>query len=256
MGLRPEHVCGTTVHARRGAVRNAFRYRVDYVMLEPEAEADPRGPRLFSRNRFNFAALHDRDHGGPRGAGAGAAWVRAVLEARGLHALRGARVQLLAQPRILGRVFNPVSFWLVSDEGGLRAVIAEVNNTYGDRHSYLCHHPDLRPIRAEDRLRAEKCFHVSPFQPVDGAYVFRFDIRQDRVGIVIDYRTADGAEGLFATFHGRRRPLTSAGLLAAALARPVGALRVLGLIHWQALKLWAKGAPFRPRPPAPREEVT
>ncbi|MFP4328642.1 MAG: DUF1365 domain-containing protein [Paracoccaceae bacterium] len=251
MKNRIDHIAGHTWHGRKGAVKNAFRYGVDYLLLEPEAEA--RTPALFARNRGNLLSLWDRDHGGERGAGRGAAWVREVLAAHGLN-LPG-RLLLLAQPRVLGHVFNPVSFWLCHDAGDrLCAVIAEVNNTFGDRHSYLIHHEDLRPIESEDRLTAQKIFHVSPFQPVEGGYVFRFDINDDRIGIWIDYSQGEG--GLVATLCGRRRPLTTAGILRAVLRRPFGSRRVLALIHWQALKLWWKGARFRSRPQPPEAEIS
>ena len=210
---------------------------------------------LFARNRFNLTALWDCDHGGVPGEGQGASWARAVLEAHGLAGVTSGRLTLIAQPRVLGHVFNPVSFWLAHDTAGdLRAVIAEVTNTYRDRHSYLCHHPDHRPITRSDTLQAHKIFHVSPFQPIEGGYTFRFDIRPDRVGIWIDYST-DGA-GLFATLTGARTPMTDRALLAACLRRPFGSRRVLGLIHWQALKLWWKGARFRVRPAPPTEDVS
>lgn len=248
-----EHIRGQTFHGRRGAVRNAFRYGVDYVLLDAEAPA--RGPALFSRNRANLMALHDIDHGGARGAGRGPAWVREVLAAHGLGAVTGGRLLLLAQPRVLGHVFNPVAFWLCHDAGArLTVVIAEVSNTFGQRHCYLCHHDDMRPITARERLSARKVFHVSPFQPVAGSYSFRFDIRPDRVGIWIDYAAPDG--GLLATLTGRRSPLTTRAILGAALRRPFGSRRVLALIHWQALKLWCKRATFRPLPPPPAEEVS
>lgn len=248
-----EHIAGHTWHGRRGAVSNSFRYGIDYLLLEPEATLGT--PRLFSRNRFNLAALHDRDHGGPPGAGTGAAWVRGILEAHGLDEAGGGRLLLLAQPRILGHVFNPVSFWLCHDRGGdLRIVIAEVTNTFGDRHSYLCHRDDVGPIRAGDQIEATKLFHVSPFQPIAGGYTFTFDIRPDHIGIRIDFRHGTG--GLMATLTGPRRPLRTAGILGACLRRPFGSLRVLALIHWQALKLWRKGATFRDRPEPPASEVS
>ena len=250
---RVEHIRGETFHGRRGATQNAFRYGVDYVLLD--AEADVPCPWLFSRNRGGLTALHDRDHGGAPGAGRGAPWVRDVLAEHGLGRVADGRVELLAQPRVLGHVFNPVSFWLVRDRAErLRVVIAEVTNTYGDRHSYLCHRDDLEPITREDTLEARKVFHVSPFQTVEGGYTFRFDIRDDRIGIWIDYRA--GNHGLLATLTGARAPLTSAGILAACLRRPFGSRRVLGLIHWQALKLWWKGATFHTRPEPPVEEVS
>ena len=248
-----DHIDGLTFHGRKGAVENAFRYSVDYVLVDAE-EPQPRAPWLFSRNRGRAFALHDTDHGGAPGDGSGAAWVREVLGEHGLEFSIGS-VELLAQPRVLGHVFNPVSFWLIRDEGGaLRVVIPEVTNTYGDRHSYLCHHPDLRPIRAEDRLQAAKIFHVSPFQPVEGDYVFRFDIRDDRIGIWIDYTAGKG--GLLATLTGTRKPLTNGAILRSMLRRPFGSRRVLGLIHWQALKLWWKGAAFRIRPEPPSDEIS
>ena len=247
-----DHIAGTTFHGRRGAVRNAFRYGVDYVLLD--AEAAESGPRLFSRNRANLTSLWDADHGGAPGQGRSATWVREVLAAHGLT-MPALKIELLAQPRVLGHVFNPVSFWLCRDaQGDLRAVIAEVSNTFGDRHSYLCHREGLGPIRPEDSIGATKIFHVSPFQPVEGSYRFNFDIRPDRLHIRIDFDTPGG--GVLATLTGHRRPLTNRAILAAALRRPFGSRRVLGLIHWQALKLWLKGAPYRARPVPPSEEVT
>ncbi|WP_375691876.1 DUF1365 domain-containing protein [Pseudooceanicola sp. LIPI14-2-Ac024] len=246
-----EIISGHTWHGRKGAVKNAFRYGVDYVLIDPEAPA----PRLwsFARNRRGLTALHDSDHGGAPGQGRGVTWLREVLAAEGLPG--GDRVRLLAQPRVLGHVFNPVSFWLCHDaEDRLRVVVAEVTNTYGDRHSYLCHRDDLEPIGADDTLRARKCLHVSPFQPVAGDYTFRFDIRPDRIGIRIDFTGGNG--GVVATLAGTRAPLTDGRLLAACLRRPFGSRRVLALIHWQALRLWWKGAGFRPRPEPPGAEVS
>lgn len=246
-----DHIAGHTYHGRKGAVENAFRYSIDYVLCD--AEARPRTPFLFGRNRAGLTSLQDRDHGGPPGKGAGAAWARDVLAEHNVAGVQ--RIDLLAQPRVMGHVFNPVSFWLCrTGEGALIAVIAEVTNTYGDRHSYICFHEDLRPIAPEDHLKATKILYVSPFQPVEGGYTFRFDIRKDRIGIWIDYTAGNG--GLIATLTGKRKPLTNGGILRAMIRRPFGARRVLALIHWQALKLWWKGAAFRTRPMPPEKEVS
>jgi DUF1365 family protein len=250
---RLEHIPGRTFHGRKGAVANRFTYGVDYVALDPEAPVA--APWPFRRNRAGLIALHDADHGGAPGAGRGAPWVREVLARAGLAHATAGPLTLLAQPRILGHVFNPVAFWLCHDaKGQLRVVIAEVTNTYGDRHSYLCHRDDLEPLTGADDVAARKIFHVSPFQPIAGSYRFRFDIRPDQVSIRIDYGHAAG--GLVATLTGPRRPATTAGLLGAMLRRPFGSRRVLALIHWQALKLWWKGASFRPRPEPPAAEVS
>ncbi len=246
-----DHIQGHTYHGRKGAVENAFRYSIDYVLMDLETPL--KMPALFSRNRFNVASLHDSDHGGAPKNGTGVRWVHDVLNTHALPA--AARVELLAQPRFWGHVFNPVSFWLCYDaRGGLRTVIAEVTNTFGDRHSYLCHRDDHAPIQATDTLKAQKIFHVSPFQPVEGGYEFRFDIRPEKIGIWIDYRQGNG--GLIATLVGDRKPLTNRSILKSVWRRPMGSRRVSFLIHWQAIKLWWKKAAFRSRPEPPTEEVS
>lgn len=247
-----EHIRGETFHGRKGAVTNSFRYGIDYVLLD--AEAPLKAPWPFRRNRAGLMAVHDRDHGGAPGQGKGAAWVREVLDAHQLQHIAH-RIELLAQPKVMGHIFNPVSFWLVRDEtDDLRAVIAEVTNTYGDRHSYLCRRSDLAPITAADRIEAEKIFHVSPFQPVEGGYTFYFRIEADRIAIKIDYNA--GENGVVATLTGRRARARTHTLIGAMLRRPLGSRRVLALIHWQALKLWWKGVAFRSRPEPPKDEVS
>lgn len=248
---RTDHIRGQTWHGRKGATQNAFRYSVDYVLTD--AEAATQGPSLFGRNRRGLMSLWDLDHGGAPGKGRGAAWVREVLAAH--HIPGPARIALLAQPRVLGHVFNPVSFWLCYDaDDRLVVAIAEVSNTFGDRHSYLCHNDDHSPIRAEDTLHAAKIFHVSPFQNIGGGYRFNFKITPDRVAIRIDFQ--NGKDGLVATLAGPRGRLTNGGILWSLLRRPFGSRRVLTLIHWQALKLWFKGVIYRPRPSPPSREVS
>lgn len=251
MTARVDHIVGQTYHGRKGKVENAFRYSVDYVIMDAEAQVST--PSLFSRNGRGVTSLYDTDHGGPPKKGRGAAWVRDILAQYQIQGVD--KVELLAQPRVLGHVFNPVSFWLCRRaDGALITVISEVTNTYGDRHSYLCHHPDMREITRSDQLHATKLMHVSPFQPVEGEYTFRFDITDTRIGVWIDYGRSTG--GLIATLTGKREPLSNAGILRSLLRRPFGARRVLALIHWQALKLWIKGALFRGRPTPPHDEVS
>lgn len=246
-----QHIAGETYHGRRGETKNAFSYSIDYVLLD--AEGTPDHPALFARNGGGVMSLHDSDHGGPPKNGTGAPWVRDVLASHQIN-LTG-RIDLLAQPRVLGHVFNPVSFWLCYDEGDiLRVVIAEVSNTFGDRHSYLVHHDDMREITKADTITARKIFHVSPFQDIAGGYTFRFDIQPDIIGIWIDF--SEDHAGLIATLTGPRRPLTNFGILNAMLRRPFGSRRVLALIHWQAVKLWWKGVAYRPRPEPPVDEVS
>ncbi|PJE27817.1 hypothetical protein SAMN06297129_0217 [Pseudooceanicola antarcticus] len=250
--FRPDHIRGTTVHARGGTIRHSFGYGVDYVLLDLDS---PERPRLLARNRAGLATIHDHQHGGPVGKGEGAAWARRALARQGLAPERYDRLLLLTQPGFFGARFNPVSFWLAYRGEELRAVIAEVTNTFGDRHSYLCAHPDFAPIRPEDRLDAAKVFHVSPFREIDGAYSFNFHIAEERIAIRIRH-VQTGGEALYATLTGPRRPLTNRRLLGAALRRPFGGVRVLALIYWQALRLRLKGARYHIRPAPPPEEIS
>jgi len=251
MTQQPLHVQGTTTHTRRGAVRHSFTYRVDYVLIDPEAR---KGPALFSRNSFNLASVHDRNHGGVPGKGDGAHWAWRVLRDRGLTRTDRHRMRLLTQPRFLGYIFNPVSFWIVQDDTDLIAVIAEVNNTFGDRHSYVCANPGFAPISPEQQITADKVFHVSPFQQVAGDYAFRFAINAQHVDIRILHN--NGTEGVSANLTGRLAPLTNGAILKAAAHRPFGPLRTIALIHWHAVKLKLKGAPYRTRPLPPEKEVS
>lgn len=245
------HMPAQVSHARRGDIRHAFRYAVDYLLFAPDSMAPP---ALMSRNRFNLIAFFDRDHGGARGAGQGAVWARARLAEAGLEPAPGRVLALLTQPRFLGYWFSPVSFWLLIEGDRTLAAIAEVNNTFGQRHSYLCALPGHAPLSAGDEIEAEKLFHVSPFQDVSGRYLFRFAVQPD--GIAIRIGQFDGAEGLRAAMTGPLRPLTNRAILAAALRRPGGALRVVALIYWHALRLKLKGAAYRPLPSPPDQEIS
>ncbi|MES0825811.1 DUF1365 domain-containing protein [Ruegeria sp. SCP11] len=244
-----DHVAGHTFHGRKGVIQNSFRYSVDYILLDPEGSINT--PALFSVNRPNITNWRDRDHGGVPGQGRGAAWLRDQFEQMGVA--QPDRITLLTQPRVLGHVFNPVSFWFCFDtKSQLYAVVAEVTNTYGTRHSYLCHNAEFAPIRPSDRILADKLMHVSPFQKIEGSYTFRFDYRCDRVGVWIDYGRENG--GLIATLTGPRAPLTNRTILWSLMRRPFGARRAFFLILWQALKLRVKKARFRPFRSAPVPE--
>jgi DUF1365 family protein len=212
-----------------------------------------RGP-LFSLDRWNLFSLHRSDHG-PRDGGDLEPWIRALLASEGVTAADG-EIVLQAFPRVLGYVFNPVSFWLCHDrEGGLRAVLAEVNNTFGERHNYLVAHPDGQPIRPGDTLEARKVFHVSPFFPVQGRYRFRFAGGSRFSAAFIDYDDAEGPV-LRTSISGRAAPLETRGLLRAFFGYPAFTLGVVARIHWQALKLWWKGVPFFRKPSPPLVETT
>lgn len=238
-------------HARRGALRHSFRTHADHLLLAPE-HFHP--PRLMGHNRFSLIAFHDADHGGPRGAGTGAQWAWAQFGAAGIARRPGLVLALLTQPRFLGYWFNPVSFWMLIQDDALIAVIAEVNNTFGQRHSYLLARPGLAPITAETKLAARKMFHVSPFQDVAGEYHFRFALHTDRISICIAQQNGTG--GIDTAMTGRLVPLTTLGVLATSIRRPGGALLVIAQIYWHALRLKLKGAAYRRRPEPPDKEIS
>ena len=250
-------VTGETFHARRGGPANAFRYNVDFVLLKLHPQVGrTKGPLMPGRR--GIVCVLDRDHGG--GTGSMTDWAIGQAVQHGLPGWAMTSIWLLTQPRVLGYVFNPVSFWFFADaEGALRAVLAEVNNTFGDRHSYLCALPDWQPISAQDRIQAAKVFHVSPFQEVAGTYEFSFDLQPDRLSVAIEHRRETGASsagGVVATLAGTVAPLTRKGVVGMLMRRPFGSMRVSALIYWQALRLKLKGAPYRVRPLPPSQETS
>lgn len=239
-------------HSRLGALRHAFTYRADYLLFAPEAVTHSKG--LLRRNRRGLFSLWDRDHGGPPGAGQGALWAWEQFERAGMPRTPDMVLGLLTQPRFLGFGFNPVSFWLLFEGPHLRAVIAEVTNTWSQRHSYLCRSPDNRPLTGEIRLTRPKRLHVSPFQDLSGSYSFRFAISEGRADVLICHEGPKA--GLVARMQGPLQPLRQRDLLTALATRPGGALRVVVLIYLRALRLKCLGAGWRPLPPAPAQEIT
>jgi uncharacterized protein len=240
-------------HKRLRPRENAFTYNVFYLCF-PLSQLDRlRGPVL-SLDRFNLLSFHRRDYGARDGSEP-EQWIRGVLARFGVTAADG-EVVLMTHPRLLGFVFNPVSFWFCHDLAGqLRAVLAEVNNTFREHHSYLLFHPDQRPILPSDTLHSDKVFHVSPFLHVEGSYTFRFSLSERAAAAFIDYDTAEGPM-LKTSVSGIRQTLTTIALLRMLLAFPLVSLKTVALIHWQALKIWLKRIPYVPKPKPPGQEIT
>ncbi|UYN93408.1 MAG: DUF1365 domain-containing protein [Enhydrobacter sp.] len=247
-------VPASVVHSRKRPCANAFRYRVAYLCIDLDRLESAAG-RWLKLDRPGLVAFHRRDHGG-RDGGDLRAWLGAVLMHRGLAERCDGRVVLMTLPRLLGYVFNPVSFWFCHDSGGhLRVVLCEVSNTFGERHCYLVHHDDLRPLRADDWLDGRKVFHVSPFLAVEGRYRFRFRLDAGRVHVDVNYHDAQGLM-LATSVGGRLAPLSDRAVLRHFLGNPAMTFGVVARIHWQALKLWRKRVKFHPKPAPPRDLVT
>jgi DUF1365 family protein len=243
-------------------VAHALRYEVFTLHADLDAlpELDQR-LRLFSLKRFNLVSFHPADHGGVRRDPAHRrddpraellALKQRILAAadEALGAGIAERVEILCYPRILGYAFNPLTTYYVYDaSGALRLMVYEVNNTFGERHTYVLPvEHDAPGILAQ---ATRKVFFVSPFNRVEGRYGFRVTQPLDEVTIGVSLKTADGPV-LKAHFRGKRQTFDDKNLLAACLRMPLMTLKVMAGIHVEALRLWLKGLKIvrRPRPPA------
>lgn len=248
---------GRVMHQRLKPARHRLQYRVFSLLVDIDAlPALAQRLRLFSLNRFNLFSLHEQDYG----AGAGGS-LRAHVE-RQLHAAGlagGGAIRLLTMPRILGYAFNPLSvYYCDGPGGGLQAILYEVNNTFGQRHSYLIPVSDAQREAARIDQHCTKRFHVSPFMDLDMRYAFRVEPpAAERPGLAVAITVAD-ADGpvLVARLDARRKPLGDGALALAFVTHPLLTLKVVAAIHWEALWLWLKGAPLRRCPPAPAQPVT
>lgn len=247
---------GEVRHSRLRPARNAFNYPTYFLML-PMRHLHQHGSGALAHNRRGLLSFHDRDHG--EGGDNALAWLDALLLREGVLDAHG-EVWLHTYPRVLGYTFKPVSFWYCHRaDGSLRAMVVEVNNTFGERHCYLIDPPQGITEGAE--LRANKVFHVSPFCTLAGGYRFRFlQSRQnglDRTVARIDYYDdSDSGPLLQTSVSGTLEPVTAASLRKAVWRYPAMTLGVVARIHWQAFKLWRKHVPFVRKPAPPKLFVT
>ena len=253
MATLPKLLIGQVMHRRLRPAKNAFVYPVFYVQM-PLADLSAGKSPIFSVDRNNLLSFHQKDHG-PRDGSPLLPWIQSLLREHGLP--DDGEIMLQCFPRVLGYVFNPVSFWFCRNRGGaLIAVLAEVSNTFGGRHNYLLHNPDGTALRDGQLLTTSKQFHVSPFCEVEGGYRFRFYLDKPALLARIDYDDAEG-ELLLTAISGKARAWSTQTLLAAFLRMPLLTAGVMLRIHWQALKLWLKGVPFFGKTvPQPLQEST
>ena len=243
---------GKVMHQRLKPRRHKLSYRMFFLLLDlDEIDRLSARLRLFSRNRFNLFGFVDRDHG-DGSEGSLKAYVERQLDIAGVDT-DGGPVRLLAMPRMLGYAFNPLSvYFCYRRRGELAAILYEVNNTFGQRHTYLI------PVEDCGRIVEQHCakrLYVSPFIGMDMKYRFRIGPPGEAVSLHI---TASDSQGplIVARFSGDRRQLTDATLVRAFLAYPLLTLKVIAGIHWEALRLWAKGVRLQKRPAPPDHPVT
>ena len=236
----PQLQVGHVMHRRLRPTVHAFVYPVFFVRL-PLSRLDAAGNAVFSVDRFNLLGIRRRDHG-PRDGSDLLPWVHSLLREHGLP--DDGEVILQTFPRLMGFVFNPVSFWLCHNaRGELIALLAEVNNTFGEHHTYLLHNPGAAPLRDGQVLTVDKALHVSPFNRVEGGYRFVLNLDRDVQRIRIDYADNKGPL-LMTALSGRALPWTPGAMLRTLARMPLLTLGVVLRIHWQALRLWRKKVPF------------
>lgn len=237
---------GRVIHERLRPRQHRFAYPVFYVRcnLARLASLDS---MWFGVNRWRPLSLYARDYGPCDGSDLHT-WMRAQLVEAGLPS--DGEIWLQTFPRVFGYAFNPVSFWFCFDrDGALRALLAEVRNTFGARHGYLLSAPDGGAIDAATELTCRKVLHVSPFCQVEGHYRFRVRESQQVSSVAIDYHDAEGLL-IHTVVGGQLRPLTRSAALVALARQPLQTLAVVARIHWQALRLLCKKVPFYGKHPA------
>jgi DUF1365 family protein len=237
---------GTVTHSRLRSFRHAFRYRVYYGLFDiDELGRLDDELRWFSVGRFNLMGFDVKDHG-PADGGPLRPWAESLLADAGVD-LDGGRIEILAFPRVLGYVFDPISVWYCyGPDDRLRGILHEVRNTFGHRHTYVV------AVTGEGthHHRAVKQLHVSPFNDMDQVYDFTVTAPGQRLGFSIEQSRPGDSAFFRAGLRLSRVPLTDRNVVRLFLTHPLLTLKVIGGIHWQALRIWLKGGKYH-RVPAP-----
>lgn len=244
---------GQVTHQRFHPKPHGLRYRL-FQMLFDLDELPALSSRLkwFSLNRFNLFAFHEADHGDGRRPLR--AYVEELLLTAGID-IAGGRIELLCMPRILGHVFNPISIYYCRHaDGRVAAMLYEVNNTFGERHSYLI--PADEDPSGGIRQACDKRFYVSPFMDMAMAYDFVLTAPGERIATTVHGDDLDGRRLITAVFTGRRTAFSDRALLRAFFAYPLMTLKVVAAIHFEAARIFLKGVRFHARPRRPEQSVT
>ena len=247
---------GPIRHTRIRPVRHAFSYAGCFLRIRLDGDHAQRHAAglapWFALDAAAPLSFRSSDHGD--GTTPLSDWARARCEEAGLQA--DGPIWLHTFARHLGYAFKPVSFWFCHrQDGALLAVIAEVNNTFGERHCYLLAESDGTPLREGREMHARKVFHVSPFCEVQGSYTFRFMNRVDRALARIDHHDEHGPL-ILTSLSGALQPASSSTVRRALLGQPLFTLGVIIRIHWHALLLWRARVRFHRKPDPPRAFVT
>jgi uncharacterized protein len=235
---------GEIRHSRLRPAKNAFVYPAFFLRVPiHNLENAPESSHLFAVNKAALLSFYDCDHGDGQGC---ARWINTMLQEAGIAA--PTHIYLHCFPRVFGYSFKPVSFWFChSENGALSAIVAEVNNTFGERHVYLL---SGNP-KFGQTLQADKVFHVSPFCATRGEYNFRFLNTETHTVAKVDH-SDEGGPLLLTSLSGKFEPLNARSSFKALTQYPFFTFGVVLKIHWQAVRLWIKKVPFfsKPQPPS------
>lgn len=243
---------GTVLHRRLRPRAHELRYRLFWTLFDLDELSElPKRSMLFSYNRFNLLSFHDHDHGDGSGTTL-RPQIEQMLADHGV-AVDGGRIHLFCMPRVLGYGFNPISVYFChSRDGRLAAIIYEVHNTFGERHSYVF---DAEGEQATTAHGCAKRFHVSPFMDMGMRYEFRTQLPAERFALAIRGSDTGGAL-IHASLAGVARPFDTRSLLRGLLLYPLLTMKVTAAIHWHALRLWLKGVRIRHKPTPPKASTT
>ena len=242
---------GHVMHQRLRPVAHRFVYPVFYIRVNL-ARLDELNNAWFGVNKRRLVSLKTADYGARDGQDL-QTWMQSILAQVGLQA---DQIWLQTFPRLLGYVFNPVSFWYCYDKSGdLIAILAEVNNTFGEHHRYLLTSQNNAPITDKTDLLCQKVMHVSPFCQVKGFYQFSFTEAANLSNVRLDYDDENGVL-IKTTLTGKIVPFSADAIRNALFKQPFLTMQIVFGIHWQALKLWLKRVPFFTKPEPPKSELT
>ena len=241
------------MHRRHFPQKYHFDYKVFSLLIDIDSYAEDNTSSVLSFDRFNIFSVYTKDHGARDGS-AWRTWIDSILDQHDLSKAKH-QIKLLCFPRVLGYAFNPISLWYCFGENNkLYAVICEVSNTFGECHHYVLHNGN-QPYGQQVQANKKKNFHVSPFINMDAEYKFVISIPDDELRIVINEFQSNELM-LTATQLGKQKPLDTPHLLGLFFRLPFMTLKIMWMIHWQALKIWLRGGVYHKKPQPPKEDFS
>lgn len=236
---------GDIMHHRFFPKKNHFDYKSTYISC-PLSKIANLTKALFGLDKFNLFGLKTSDYKED--------FIRKILKENQINKI--SEIILFTQPRVLGYVFNPVSFYLcLNNKNQLIAVLSEVMNTCKQKHSYLCFNADLTPIKSDDWIEAKKEFYVSPFMKIEGKYRFRFEYKENQMNFFINYLVEDKLK-LTTSLKCHFKNFNNLNLLLSFIKIPFATFKTVFLIHYQAVKLYLKGINYYKYPKALKNNLT